>query len=103
MNKYLFCILFVLLIFSCTDPKRQTDILIEAKLNELRQNLIEEKTKACDKQILAEIELMADSILITLSKRIKYDSLTIPYDSIRPAKPEIKFPEYKKPVKPGDQ
>ncbi|MBK8485393.1 MAG: hypothetical protein IPL31_13905 [Saprospiraceae bacterium] len=49
---------------------------------------------------MAKIELEADSILIFLSKRVKYDSLTIPYDSIRPVKPDVQFPNYKKPEKP---
>ena len=77
--------------------------LIEEKLAELRQNLIAEKTNECDKQIMAEIEIQADSILIYMSKRIKYDSLTIPFDSIRPIKPEMEFPKYKKPEKPKEQ
>ena len=50
---------------------------------------------------MRKIELESDSILIVLAKRIKYDSLTIPYDSIRPNQLTIEFPEYRKPENLG--
>jgi hypothetical protein len=89
-----------LVLIGCTDSNEKTELLVQEKLRELREDLVKEKTMECEKQILSQLEHKADSILIFLSKRTKYDSLTIPYDSIRPVKPEIEFPGYKKPKKP---
>ena len=93
------CMIFL----QCKDATEVTDEMVNKKLAELRQNFIKEKTLECDKMLMKEIEEKADSILIYLSKRNKYDSLTIPYDSIRPEKPEVIFPEYRKPEKPEEK
>ncbi len=85
---------------SCQSKNELTSDKIQMELDRLRANYKEERLMLCKKEMLSQIELEADSILIVLSKRIKYDSLTIPYDSIRPENPQIQFPEYRKPEKP---
>lgn len=84
----------------CKNASRKSDIMVQTQLTELRQVFIKEKTMECNKKLMQEIELQADSILIYLSKRTKYDSLRIPHDSIRPEKPSIEFPKYRNPEKP---
>lgn len=86
---------------SCKSKQEQTQDLVQSRLIELRTKFIEERKTKCIEELMRKIELESDSILIVLAKRIKYDSLTIPYDSIRPELPEISFPEYRKPEKPG--
>lgn len=92
------CLFFV----KCKDPAEITDEAVNKKLEEMRQHFIQDKEKECNKMLMQEIEEQADSILIYLSKKVKYDSLTIPYDSIRPEKPAVIFPEYIKPEKPKE-
>ncbi len=98
--KVISFILLCLLFSFCKDENELTNEMIKQKLEERRTNFIQNKMEECNKELMKEIEELADSILIYQSKRTKYDSLTIPYDSIRPEKPELQFPEYKKPVKP---
>ncbi|MBK8450520.1 MAG: hypothetical protein IPL42_11060 [Saprospiraceae bacterium] len=93
-------ILFASLFIQCKESDELSQEKIEQSLNERRTKFIAEKSEECNKILMAKIELEADSILIFLSKRVKYDSLTIPYDSIRPVKPDVQFPNYKKPEKP---
>lgn len=94
--------IFILLVLflSCSNEEMAIATLVNQKLEAKRQKLILEKTQLCDKEVMKLIENLVDSVLIYQSKKIKYDSLTIPYDSIRPSKPEIIFPEYRKPTKP---
>ena len=87
---------------SCKSKQEQTNDLVQAKLAELRTKFIEDRKNKCIEELMRTIELESDSILIVLAKQIKYDSLTIPYDSIRPDQPEIIFPKYRKPEKPGE-
>jgi hypothetical protein len=100
-NRYLPILAFLAL--QCTTSEQKTDVLVQHKLESLRSQLRLEKQNQCEVGMLREIELEADSILILMAKRTKYDSLTIPTDSIRPLQPEVQFPEYKKPVKPKEQ
>ncbi|MBK7358422.1 MAG: hypothetical protein IPI45_10195 [Saprospiraceae bacterium] len=86
---------------SCKSKQEQTQDLVQTRLTELRKKFIEDRKTKCIEELMHKIELESDSILIVMAKRIKYDSLTIPYDSIRPDQPEITFPEYRKPEKPG--
>lgn len=93
------CLIFV----QCKNVTEVSNEMVTVKLEEIRQNFIDAKTKECERMLMIEIEQRADSILISLSKKIKYDSLTIPYDSVRPVKPEVDFPDYKKPQKPVEE
>ncbi|HEX5625731.1 MAG TPA: hypothetical protein VFX48_06935 [Saprospiraceae bacterium] len=101
--RILFIPAIALLALQCTTSEEKTDVLVQQKLESLRAQLRLEKLNQCENGLLQEIELEADSILILMAKRTKYDSLTIPTDSIRPLQPEVHFPEYKKPVKPNEQ
>ncbi|MBP8724959.1 MAG: hypothetical protein KBF37_05780 [Saprospiraceae bacterium] len=96
--------LSVLLLCSIITSCKQDEDLVarqtEAKLTALVQQFTEKKTEECTRRMQQDIERLADSVLIVLSKRIKYDSLTIPIDSVRPEKPEVSFPEYRPPKKP---
>lgn len=97
------CILFGLIsltLLQCTSHEQQMDQLVQQKLEAQRLQLIADKEQACTQQINSILDHYADSILVVLSKKIKYDSLTIPHDTLRPEKPEIEFPEYQKPEKP---
>ncbi|MBK6859836.1 MAG: hypothetical protein IPK91_09000 [Saprospiraceae bacterium] len=87
---------------SCKSKQEQTQDLVQTRFTELRKKFIEDRKTKCIEELMRKIELESDSILIVLAKRIKYDSLTIPYDSIRPDQPEITFPKYRKPEKPGE-
>ncbi len=100
-NVHIIVLCFILI--SCKDEEKANDEMVKLKLEERRQNFIAEKTDQCTKELMMKIEELADSILIYQSKRTKYDSLTIPYDSIRPEKPEVIFPDYKKPEKPEEK
>jgi hypothetical protein len=93
------CLIFI----QCRDEALVIEEKVQKRLGELRIKLIDEKTIQCNKELMQEVETKADSILSYNAKRIKYDSLTIPYDSIRPQKPDVKFPQYKKPVKPKEE
>ncbi|MBK8954507.1 MAG: hypothetical protein IPM34_02990 [Saprospiraceae bacterium] len=94
-------VMFMLsILISCKDRDSLTEELVAEKLSALLTQYNTDKNLECEKYIQDQLDQYADSILIVLSKKIKYDSLTIPYDSIRPEKPMIDFPEYKKPEKP---
>ncbi len=93
-------LVMMLLIFSCKNEETRISELTRQKIEELRNQYIADKTKACEKGFFENVEHVADSILIDLAKRAKYDTLTIPHDTTRPMKPEIQFPRFKKPVKP---
>lgn len=103
MNIKIFWIGFLLIFFACKDQETRIEELIQEKLAAQQTQFLDEKNLECDKRIQEILDQYADSILIVLSKKIKYDSLTIPYDSIRPEKPEIEFPEYVKPEKPDGE
>ncbi|MCC6754720.1 MAG: diguanylate cyclase [Saprospiraceae bacterium] len=97
------CISFLLLCGTLTSCTREEDVIArqtEEKLAALVQQFTTKKTEECTRKMQQDIERLADSVLIVLSKRIKYDSLTIPVDSVRPEKPEVSFPEYRPPQKP---
>lgn len=95
-------LVFIFITFAnCKSNQEKTNDLVQAKFAELKTKFIEERKNKCTDELMRKIELESDSILIVLAKRIKYDSLTIPYDSIRPNQPTIEFPEYRKPEKPG--
>lgn len=49
---------------------------------------------------MIQAEHLADSNLITLINSLKKDSIFIPTDTIKPVKPNVNFPDYKKPHKP---
>ncbi|MBK9108564.1 MAG: hypothetical protein IPM92_09405 [Saprospiraceae bacterium] len=99
MIDKLYWIGFLMIFIACKDQNTRIEELIQEKLAAQQKQFTDEKNLECDKRIQEKLEQYADSILIVLSKKIKYDSLTIPYDSIRPEKPEIEFPEYTKPEK----
>ncbi len=100
MIQVIFPLLFALLFISCKNNEIRIEELTSQKLAELRSQYIAEKTVACEKEFFEHVEHVADSILIDLAKKAKYDTLTVPHDTTRPLKPEIQFPTYKKPVKP---
>lgn len=89
-----------LIIISCTSPEQQLAQLTQKKLEAQIQQTITSKEQACNQLISELLDHQADSILVVLSKKIKYDSLTIPHDTLRPEKPDITFPDYQKPEKP---
>lgn len=99
MKLNLLIVLFILF-FQCKNENQRIQEIIEKKLEERRSAFIKERIITCENNLILEIDNQADSILIYLAKKIKYDSLTIPYDSIRPVQPDIQFPKYKKPEKP---
>lgn len=95
-------IILVFIALSCLSCGGNDSVTLktEVKLSELKENYRVKKMEECDKQFELNLNALADSILIVLSKKNKYDSLSIPTDSIRPEKPEIEFPEFTKPGKP---
>jgi hypothetical protein len=101
--KISFFLLIVVLFLRCKNESEVTVEMVAKKLDERRREFIKEREEDCHKLLMKEIEEKADSILIYTAKKIKYDSLTIPHDSIRPEKPEVAFPQYKKPEKPEDK
>lgn len=103
MSSFKMMILGMFVFMSCKDKATLTQELVREKLEALKMQYQNEKVQECDQRIQEKLDHIADSVLIVLSKKIKYDSLTIPYDSIRPEKPDIEFPEYRKPEKPGEQ
>lgn len=92
----------IFIAFSCLSCTGNDSVSIktEVKLKELKENYHIKKMEECDKQFELNLNSLADSILIVISKKNKYDSLNIPTDSIRPERPEIEFPEFTKPGKP---
>lgn len=90
----------LLILISCTSPEKQLAQLTQKKLEAQIQQTIASKEQSCNQLISELLDHQADSILVVLSKKIKYDSLTIPHDTLRPEKPDITFPDYQPPVKP---
>jgi hypothetical protein len=81
----------------CRNEEAIKTQMIQNLLDERKTSFFENKQRECYKQFTREVEGLADSLLMLRTKNTKYDSLTIPYDTLRPIKPEIAFPDYKKP------
>ncbi|MDQ3142504.1 MAG: hypothetical protein M3Q56_09705 [Bacteroidota bacterium] len=69
-------------------------------LNKRKEEYFQNKLENCKRELMSKAERITDSMMITMSKSIKYDSLTIPTDTTKPIKPEVLFPDYIKPEKP---
>ena len=69
----------------------------KAQLEERQANQLRERMAACTRVIYSEAQGRADSILRIESKEAKLDSITVPHDTMRPARPELDFPEYSAP------
>jgi len=65
-----------------------------------KEKYISDKIAGCKRELMIQAEHLADSNLITLINSLKKDSIFIPTDTIKPVKPNVNFPDYKKPLKP---
>lgn len=96
MNKYKW-ILFVFL-SSCYElSPSKIDEESSRLLEERRQTYLKERMLECTRLLYSQAQTIADSILKIESRNSKLDSITVPHDTLRPSRPEVQFPEYKKP------
>ncbi|MBK9960262.1 MAG: hypothetical protein IPP06_02670 [Saprospiraceae bacterium] len=102
--KYLLFTILILLNFSCQNPDgNKLDSLVQSKLNERKEKYFKEKLDVCRRNLMSISQSKVDSILKMESKKSKFDSISVPYDTFRPIKPEISFPKFNKPNRPkGD-
>ncbi|HMS30003.1 MAG TPA: hypothetical protein PKD32_09135 [Saprospiraceae bacterium] len=87
----------MLIIFSCGDNTREIKELAERKYQEKRAEYFQQKYGNCYRQLLLDAQTQADSILKDISKKIKFDSLRVPTDTMRPEKPDVNFGGYEQP------
>jgi hypothetical protein len=91
----------VLIFFSCQNvDSDKLDSLVRAKLNERKEKYINERLDVCKRNLMSISQSKVDSILKMESKKSKFDSIHVPYDTLRPLKPEISFPKFIKPNRP---
>lgn len=96
--RLLLLAIFCLTMAACAETS-VSDQKVQEMVVEKKRRFFEDKWVECKKNILMEVELLVDSILMQQSKSLKYDSLTIPHDTIRPEKPNVLFPNFEKPVR----
>jgi hypothetical protein len=97
---YKFLIITIIISFIACDDESKIIKNAHEIYNQRKQKFLDDKKTACQRELMAKAESIADSTLITLINSLKKDSLYIPTDTIRPVKPDIQFPNYKKPEKP---
>ncbi|MEO6190495.1 MAG: hypothetical protein ABIO44_09245 [Saprospiraceae bacterium] len=101
MNKYIIFLIFLGL-SSCYKLKQENiDLAVKQQLEERRTNFLQEKLSICTREIYSKAQTFADSILRIESKQAKLDSILFPHDTLKPSKPEVLFPDYKKPLRKG--
>lgn len=93
-------ILFTILVFSsCLGEQQDSlDKLIELKLNDRKNKFMLERMADCRRRLMSQAQSTADSIIRLESKIQKFDSIPVPYDTFKPTRPAIAFPEYKSPI-----
>lgn len=67
------------------------------KLEERKNKFMTERLLECSRKTMNKAQTYADSILRIESKSQKFDSIPVPYDTLKPDKPSITFPPYQKP------
>lgn len=72
---------------------------VQRQFEERKNSLLTERLSQCTRQMYKDAQSLADSILRIESKQSKMDSIKVPYDTLRPIKPDINFPDYKKPTR----
>jgi len=68
--------------------------LAERKLMERKEKFFLERMQECSRRTMSRAQAIADSILRIESKIQKFDSIPVPYDTFKPDRPEIQFPEF---------
>ncbi|MEP7195173.1 MAG: hypothetical protein ABI851_01550 [Saprospiraceae bacterium] len=97
MNKF---ILAFLLFSSCYQlSQEKIDQATQIQLEERKKNYFTSRLDDCTRNIQKEAQSIADSLLRIESKQSKMDSIRAPHDTLKPMKPELVFPDYKKPTK----
>ncbi len=77
--------------------ERKIAALAEKKLTERKEKFILERMQECNRRTMSRAQAIADSILRIESKIQKFDSIPVPYDTFKPERPEIQFPEFVRP------
>ena len=95
----LYCVLLSVIFTSCSLDTSKIEAQATALLQEKKSKYFKERHDKCLRELSIEAQTIADSILKSISKSIKFDSLKVPIDTLRPEKPNIDFPEYIKPEK----
>ena len=87
---------------SCYKLKQEDiDQAVKRQLEERRINFLREKLTICTREVYSKAQTFADSILRIESKQAKMDSILFPHDTLKPTRPEVLFPAYKKPLRKG--
>ncbi len=102
MIRFCFCIFCISFFSHCGDTVAMQQRMINELLEERKEAFFNKKREDCVKQFAREVQDRVDSILTMRVKRTKYDSLTIPYDTLRPAMTQIDFPDYRRPMRERD-
>lgn len=90
----------IILFISCLEiTPEQVEKEVLRQYEERRATIISDKMSQCQRQLFKDAQTFADSILRIESKQSKMDSIKVPHDTLRPQKPDIKFPDYKKPAR----
>ncbi len=98
LNK--FFLILTLILFQCSSPSAE-DVKneVDKQYNEKKSNLMMDRISQCQRQLYKDAQTIADSVLRIESKQSKLDSIKVPHDTLRPTKPELQFPDYKKPTR----
>ena len=100
MKKISILIIFVIELSCHSDQTDKLQNSIQEKLLERKTIFLQNKYEECRRKLMSQVQLEVDSTLSFGSKNLKFDSIAVPHDTIRPLKPEITFPEFHKPERP---
>jgi hypothetical protein len=78
---------------------QEVNALAEQKLLDRKEKFMAERMQECSRRTMSRAQAIADSILRIESKIQKFDSIPVPYDTFKPERPEIQFPEFVRPVR----
>lgn len=96
MNKLK--ILIGILVLSCGQKDQAVlDEVVGKLLSERKKVFLDEQLLQCNRNLYSLAQTTADSMLRIESKALKLDSIKVPHDTLKPIKPEVRFPQYKTP------
>jgi hypothetical protein len=91
----------VLFIFACDDETNLEHEWIQNEVAKKTQDYKTKKTLQCREELIEQVLKDADSIVLVRSRFDIPDSLVVPEKQLRPGKPEVAFPDFKKPKNPA--
>ena len=92
-----FLILFLL---GCGDEADLEKEWIQNEVAKKAREYERKKTLQCREELIEQVLKDADSIVLIRSRFDIPDSLVVPEKQLRPGKPEVDFPDFKKPESP---